>query len=45
MDSAAVDGFRRVMRGLMEPDARAQVDRLERASPGPGGGSSSGRTG
>ncbi|GAA0567031.1 hypothetical protein GCM10009416_01320 [Craurococcus roseus] len=29
---AAVDGFRRVMRGLMGPDARAQVDRLERAS-------------
>ncbi|MBD0272784.1 MAG: MarR family transcriptional regulator [Acetobacteraceae bacterium] len=29
---AAVEGFRRVMRGLMGPDARAQVDRLERAS-------------
>ena len=29
---AAVDGFRRVMRGLMGPDARARVDRLERAS-------------
>jgi DNA-binding MarR family transcriptional regulator len=31
---AAVEGFRRVMRGLMGPDARAQVDRLERASSG-----------
>jgi DNA-binding MarR family transcriptional regulator len=31
---AAVEGFRRVMRGLMGPDARAQVDRLERASAG-----------
>ena len=28
---AAVDGFRRVMRGLMGPDARAQLERLERA--------------
>lgn len=41
---AAVDGFRRVMRGLMGPDARAQVDRLERPSPAPAGGASSGRT-
>lgn len=30
---AAVDGFRRVMRGLMGPDARALVERLERAAP------------
>jgi len=35
---AAVDGFRRVMRGLMGEAARAQLERLERASPaGPGG--------
>jgi DNA-binding MarR family transcriptional regulator len=34
---AAVDGFRRVMRGLMGPDARAQLERLERA---PGGAAS-----
>ncbi len=45
---AAVEGFRRVMRGLMGPDARAQVERLERAAAGPaataaaGGGPSSG---
>jgi hypothetical protein len=25
----AVDGFRRVMRGLMGPEARAALDRLE----------------
>ena len=42
---AAVDGFRHVMRGLMGPDARAQVDRLERSSPGRAGGAPSGRTG
>jgi DNA-binding MarR family transcriptional regulator len=42
---AAVDGFRRVMRGLMGPDARAQLEWLERASPGSAGGPSSGRTG
>src|SRR5918998_4342653 len=35
---AAVDGFRRVMRGLMGPDARAQLEWLERASPGPAAG-------
>ncbi len=29
----AVDGFRRVMRGLMGPEARAQLERLEQASP------------
>ena len=34
---AAVEGFRRVMRGLMGPDARAQVERLERASIGSAG--------
>src|SRR5215213_2006869 len=28
---AAVDGFRRVMRGLMGPDARTLLERLERA--------------
>ncbi len=42
---AAVDGFRRVMRGLMGPDARAQLEWLERASPGPGPSSPSNRTG
>lgn len=42
---AAVEGFRRVMRGLMGPDARAQVERLERASPGSAGGPPSGRNG
>ena len=42
---AAVEGFRRVMRGLMGPDARAQLEWLERASPPPGAGSSSNRTG
>ncbi len=42
---AAVDGFRRVMRGLMGPDALAQLEWLERASPPPGAGSSSNRTG
>jgi DNA-binding MarR family transcriptional regulator len=42
---AAVEGFRRVMRGLMGPDARAQVDRLERNSTGRAGGPPSGRTG
>lgn len=41
----AVEGFRRVMRGLMGPDARAHVERLERASPSPATGSSSNRTG
>lgn len=30
---AAVDGFRRVMRGLMGEAARAQLERLERTSP------------
>jgi DNA-binding MarR family transcriptional regulator len=30
---AAVEGFRRVMRGLMGPEARAQLERLEQASP------------
>ncbi|MBW8271023.1 MarR family transcriptional regulator [Caldovatus sp. SYSU G05006] len=30
---AAVEGFRRVMRGLMGPEARAQLDRLEAPSP------------
>lgn len=29
----AVDGFRRVMRGLMGDEARAQLERLEQASP------------
>lgn len=29
----AVDGFRRVMRGLMGEEARAQLERLERAAP------------
>ncbi len=33
----AVDGFRRVMRGLMGPDARGALDRLE-AGPGAEGG-------
>jgi DNA-binding MarR family transcriptional regulator len=42
---AAVDGFRRVMRGLLGPDARAQLERLERAPPGPAGGASSGGAG
>ena len=43
---AAVDGFRRVMRGLMGPDARAQLDRLERSPPPRrAGGAPSGRTG
>lgn len=40
---AAVDGFRRVMRGLMGPDARAQLERLEAAlsaGRGPGSGGS-----
>ena len=41
----AVEGFRRVMRGLMGPDARAQLERLEQASPAPGPGPSSGRNG
>ena len=31
----AVDGFRRVMRGLMGPEARAQLERLERGGPAP----------
>jgi DNA-binding MarR family transcriptional regulator len=30
---AAVDGFRRVMRGLMGPEARAQLDRAPRTNP------------
>jgi len=30
---AAVEGFRRVMRGLMGPEARTQLERLEQASP------------
>jgi DNA-binding MarR family transcriptional regulator len=30
---AAVEGFRRVMRGLMGPEARAQLERLEQPSP------------
>ncbi len=30
---AAVEGFRRVMHGLMGPEARAQLERLEQASP------------
>ena len=39
---AAVEGFRQVMRGLMGPDARALVDRLERATaPGAGAAASS----
>lgn len=42
---AAVDGFRRVMRGLMGLDARAHVERLERASPAAPGSPSSGRNG
>jgi DNA-binding MarR family transcriptional regulator len=42
---AAVEGFRRVMRGLMGPDARAQVDRLERSLSGRAEGAPSGRTG
>jgi DNA-binding MarR family transcriptional regulator len=42
---AAVEGFRRVMRGLMGPDARRQVERLEQASPAPAGAPSSGRSG
>lgn len=33
----AVEGFRRVMRGLMAPDARAQVERLERTANGADG--------
>jgi len=31
---AAVEGFRRVMRGLMGEDARAELERLERAAQG-----------
>jgi DNA-binding MarR family transcriptional regulator len=31
--SVAVEGFRRVMRGLMEPEARAQLDRLAAGPP------------
>lgn len=34
---AAVEGFRRVMRGLMGEAARAQLERLERASPSAAG--------
>jgi DNA-binding MarR family transcriptional regulator len=30
---AAVEGFRRVMRGLMGPEARAQLERLEQVGP------------
>lgn len=42
---AAVEGFRQVMRGMMGPDARALVDRLERAaSSAPGGGASEGQS-
>ena len=34
----AVEGFRRVMRGLMGEEARAQLERLEQAAPRAGGG-------
>jgi DNA-binding MarR family transcriptional regulator len=42
---AAVEGFRRVMRGLMGPEARAQLERLEQASPRRPGAPSLARTG
>ncbi len=45
---AAVDGFRRVMRGLMEPGARAQLDRMGEAgagAPGRGAGEAEGAAG
>jgi hypothetical protein len=35
---AAVEGFRRVMRGLMGAEARAQLDRLEGRRPAAAGG-------
>jgi DNA-binding MarR family transcriptional regulator len=42
----AVEGFRRVMRGLMGPDARTQLERLEQPGDRPSpGGPSSGRPG
>jgi DNA-binding MarR family transcriptional regulator len=41
----AVEGFRRVMRGLMGDAARAQLEALERAAPRSGGGAPLARTG
>ncbi|WP_241671121.1 MarR family winged helix-turn-helix transcriptional regulator [Dankookia rubra] len=41
----AVEGFRRVMRGLMGPEARAQLERLEQPSPTRRGATSLARTG
>ena len=41
----AVEGFRRVMRGLMGPVARAQLERLEQPSPTRRGTTSLARTG
>jgi DNA-binding MarR family transcriptional regulator len=41
----AVEGFRRVMRGLMGPEARAQLERLEQPSPTRRGTTSLARTG
>ncbi len=42
--AVAVEGFRKVMRGLMGPEARAQLERLERTEP-PGPGSRPARNG
>jgi DNA-binding MarR family transcriptional regulator len=41
----AVEGFRRVMRGLMGPEARAQLEQLEQPSPTRRGTTSLARTG
>ena len=41
----AVEGFRRVMRGLMGPDARTQLERLEQPGDRPSPGALSGRPG
>jgi DNA-binding MarR family transcriptional regulator len=41
----AVEGFRRVMRGLMGPEARAQLERLERPSPSGGAAPNLAQTG
>ena len=41
----AVEGFRRVMRGLMGPEARAQLERLEQPSPTRRSATSLARTG
>src|SRR3954471_19738661 len=41
----AVEGFRRVMRGLMGPEARAQLERLEQPTPTRRGTTSLARTG